>query len=292
MGELISLGTALCWTLTVVSFESAGKKVGSLSVNIIRLLIGFLLLGITLTIIQGSFIPFHMSNDAWMWLSISGFIGLVIGDLFLFQAFVDVGGRISLLIYSSTPIISAILGLLFFDEILSVYDLVGMVITLSAISLVIMLRQNKNRVNHPHLTRGIIFAFIGAISQSFGLLFSKQGMGDYGAFEATQIRVISAIIGFVIYITVRKSWKNVKLAILNKDAMKYIALGSIFGPFLGVSSSLLALKYTTLGVSTTIAQLNVILIIPFSIVLFKEKVNGWEIIAAFVAFAGVVLLFI
>jgi len=117
-GELISLGTAFCWTFTVVGFESAGKRVGSLPVNIIRLAFGFILLGITLTFINGSFLPLHISSEAWFWLSLSGFVGLVIGDLFLFQAFIDVGGRISLLIYSSTPIISAILGLLFFDEIL------------------------------------------------------------------------------------------------------------------------------------------------------------------------------
>ena len=192
--------------------------------------------------------------------------------MFLIQAFIDVGGRISLLIYSSTPIISAILGLLFFDEILGVLEIIGMVVALSAISFVIVLKNNGKEKIHPHIKRGIIFAFLGAIAQAIGLVFSKQGMGDYNAFAATQIRVITAIIGFIIYITIRKEWKSIKTAFSDKKALSFIGLGSIFGPFLGVTSSIYALRFTSLGVSTTIAQLNVILIIPFSIILFKALV--------------------
>jgi len=292
LGELISLGTALCWTLTVVGFEYAGKRVGSLSVNLIRLLFGFILLSITLMIFTGSFLPIDISNEAILWLSLSGLIGLLIGDLFLFQAFVDLGGRISLLILSSTPVISAILGFAFFGEILEVKEIVGMVITLSAISFVILSRKNKKEAFHPHIKRGIVFAFLGAFAQAIGLALSKEGLGDLNAFAATQVRVITATFGFIIYITIIGKWKDIGKAFKDVTALKFIGFGSIFGPFLGVSSSILALRYTSLGVSTTIAQLNVILIIPFSVLLFKEKVNNKEIAAAVVAIVGVSLLFI
>ncbi len=290
-GELISLGTALCWTLTVVGFEYAGKRVGSLSVNIIRLLFGLVFISLTLFALTGSFIPLDISNEAILWLSLSGLVGLVIGDLFLFQAFVDLGGRISLLIYCSTPVISAILGLVFFDEILSTRQIIGIVIALSAISFVILLKQNGKEQLHPHVKRGIAFAFLGALTQAIGLALSKEGFGDLNPFAATQVRVVTAIVGFVIYISIIGKWSNVKVAFKNSKAIKFILLGSFFGPFLGVTSSILALRYTSLGVSTTIAQLNVILIIPFSMILFKEKVNFKEILAAFVALVGVSLLF-
>lgn len=292
MGELISLGTAFCWTFTVVGFEYAGKRVGSLSVNIIRLLFGLVLLWLGLFVFTGEFIPLDVSSEAILWLSLSGFIGLLIGDLFLFQAFVDVGGRISLLIYSSTPVMSAVLGLLIFKETLNLVEILGIVITLSAISFVILLRQNGKEELHPHVKRGILFAFLGAISQAVGLVLSKQGMEDLHPFAATQLRVLPAIIGFVLFITISKQWGNVKNAFKDTTALKFIGLGSVFGPFLGVSSSILALRYTTLGISTTIAQLNVILIIPFSVLLFKEKVHWKEIGAAVIALAGVSLLFL
>ncbi|XMB72027.1 DMT family transporter [Mycoplasmatota bacterium WC30] len=292
LGELISLGTALCWTITVISFEYAGKKVGSISVNFIRLLIGFLALGLTLWVISGTFIPVNVDGHAWAFLMISGLIGLVIGDLFLFQSFVDVGGRISLLIMSTAPPLTALLSYIFLNETLGTKDLLGMTITISAIIFVIIVKKQKEKVFHKHIIRGIIFAFIGAIGQSVGLIFSKVGMGDYNAFAATQIRIIAAIIGFFIFISIKKGWPNIKKAVYNKKAMLFITLGSIFGPFLGVSSQLLAMKYTQIGVATTIAQINVILIIPFSIIIFKDKVSLKEIIGSIIAFAGVVLMFI
>lgn len=292
LGELISLGTAFFWTFTVIGFESAGKRVGSLPVNLIRLVIGMLLLTITVFIITGSVFPVTNSYS-WNMLLISGLIGLVIGDLFLFQAFIDIGGRISLLIYSTVPIMTLALGFFIFDETFDWLTIVGIATTLSGLSIVILSKRTVSKNYEPHILKGIIFAFIGAVAQSLGLVFSKLGMGEsLGAFEATQIRVIAALFGFTIYITIKRQWKNIFSALKDKVAMKYILVGSIFGPFLGVSSSLLAMKYTSIGVSTTIAQLNVILIIPFSIWLFKEKVSRLEVIASVIAFLGVVLLFL
>ena len=114
LGEIISLGTAFFWTFTVIGFEGAGKRVGSLPVNLIRLVIGMVLLTITVFILTGSVIP-DASSYSWNMLLISGIIGLVIGDLFLFQAFVDIGGRVSLLIYSTVPIMTLALGFFIFD---------------------------------------------------------------------------------------------------------------------------------------------------------------------------------
>jgi len=290
MGELISLGTALCWTITVISFEYAGKKVGSLSVNMIRLWFGFIFIALFLFATTGMLVPLDATPHIWSWMLLSGFIGFVIGDLFLFQAFVDVGGRISLLVYSLVPPLTAVISFFYLNETLTTLDIIGMTITISAILFVVFLRQDHS--NHPHRIRGVIFAAIGGIAQAFGLIFSKVGMGDYNAFAATQIRIIAAIIGFTIILTIRGKWPNIKKAFTQKNAMKFIILGSIFGPFLGVSSSLLALQYTEIGVATTISQMNVIFIIPFSIILFKEKVTIYEILGSIVAFIGVALLFL
>ncbi len=291
IGELLSVGTALCWTITVISFEYAGKRVGSIPVNIIRLVFGFIFLGLFLLFTRGMFLPLDATQYAWTMLMISGFVGLVIGDLFLFRAFVEVGGRISLLIMSLVPLISALLGYLFFNEVITGWDLVGMAVTLVFIVVVILSRKQKNEPLHKHVKRGILFALIGAFGQAIGLILSKEGMGgDYNAFAATQIRIIAAMAGFTIFIFIRRDWKRVGKAFLNKKAIGFIVLGSFFGPFLGVSTSLLALQYTDLGIATTIAQLNVIMIIPFSIVLFKERVNIIEILGALGAFAGVTVI--
>ncbi|MDY6915715.1 MAG: DMT family transporter [Candidatus Cloacimonadota bacterium] len=291
LGEFFALFTAFCWTVTAMSFESAGKKVGSLSVNLIRLIMAFVFLGIYSWITQGFFVPTKFSQHAWLWLSLSGVVGFAFGDLMLFEAFVQAGSRVSMLVMSLVPVFSAILGWFLLKEVLSFQEIAGMIVTISGISLVI-LKRNKRKLQLSHSYKGLLFALLGALGQSLGLVLSKFGMGSYNAFAATQIRVISGIVGFVIIFFIFKRWKNVHRALQNNSALRRIGLGAFFGPFLGVSFSLLAIQHTQTGVASTIIAIVPVLIIPPSIIIFKEKINVKEIIGAVIAVFGVSLLFL
>lgn len=293
LGELAALTTAVCWTITAVAFESAGKKVGTLSMNFLRLVIAFLLIGTLTSFTRGMFLPLDASGSTWIWLFISGTIGLVIGDMFLFLAFVEIGSRISMLIMSAAPPITAIAGYIIMGERITPLGILGMLLTVGGISFVILSRDSDSKkVTFSRPVKGIAFAFIGALGQSFGLIFSKFGMGSYNAFAATQIRIIGAVIGFCIFITVSKKWDMVFGALKDREAMKSIAVGSFFGPFIGVSFSLLAVQYTETGIVSTISSISPVLIIPASILVFKEKILPKEILGAIVSIVGVGLLFL
>ncbi|MBX4259533.1 DMT family transporter [Clostridium estertheticum] len=293
LGEMAALATALCWTITAVSFEAAGKKVGSISVNLIRLVIAFILISIYNLFSRGMILPIDASSSAWFWLTFSGIIGFVIGDLFLFQAYVEVGARISMLIMSTVPPITAITGFFLMGEKITVLGLSGMIITIVGIALVILTKNPGNkkvRLSHP--IKGLVYAFIGALGQAFGLVFSKFGMGSYDPFAATQIRIIAAIIGFSIVISVLKKWGELIVAVKDRRAMKYISIGSLFGPFIGVSLSLLAVQHASTGVVSTITSITPILLIPVSIIVFKERIFPREILGAVITLLGISLLFI
>lgn len=293
LGEIAALITALCWTITAVAFESAGKRVGSISVNLIRLVIALLFISAFNFFSRGMILPLDASSSTWFWLFISGIIGFVIGDLFLFQAFVLIGSRLSMLIMSAVPPITAITGFFMMGEKISLLGLIGMVLTISGIALVILIRNPENRmVKFSYPVRGLIYAFIGALGQAFGLVFSKFGMGSYNPFAATQIRIIAAILGFAIVITITKNWKGIYFALKDTKAIKYISLGSLFGPFIGVSLGLLAVQHAPTGIVSTITSITPILIIPMSIIFFKERVSAREILGALITLAGVSLLFI
>ncbi|MGQ1783915.1 MULTISPECIES: DMT family transporter [unclassified Saccharicrinis] len=293
LGELVSLATAICWTITSLAFESAGKKVGSLPVNLIRLVIAFFLIGIFSFVRSGLFVASDASLNAWGWLAISGIIGFVIGDLLLFQAFVVVGARVSMLIMALTPPIAAFFGWIILNEQMSVSGLIGMTVTIIGIALVIMAKETNSRaVKIRYPVKGILLAFGGAVGQGLGLVFSKLGMKDYDPFLSTQIRILAGIIGFAILFFALGKWKSVFSAVTNKRAMASISIGAVFGPFLGVSLSLLAIQHTTTGIASTIMAIVPVLIIAPAVIVFKEKITPKEIAGAVVAFAGVVMFFI
>ncbi len=292
-GELAALGTAICWTVTSLSFESAGKKVGSLSVNFIRLVIGLFFLCLTTLLIRGYFLPLDASTHAWIWLSISGLVGFAIGDLLLFEAFVIVGARVSMLIMSLVPPITAIIGFLFLHEKMTMLELLGMFLTVGGVALVILERApGQKKINFTHPISGLLCGVGGALGQSVGLILSKYGMGSYNAFAATQIRVIAGIVGFALIFALLKKWRNINIAVKNPRAMVGISLGSIFGPFLGVALSLLAIQYTKTGIASTIMAIVPLLIIPPAVIVFHEKVTLKEIIGAIIAVVGVTIFFL
>ncbi len=301
-GELAALLTAVFWTITALAFESASKKVGSLSVNLIRLFLAMMLLGFFGLVTRGSFIPFDANSHQWIWLSVSGLVGFVLGDLFLFQAYVVVGARISMLIMAMAPPIAAVTGWLLMGETLDAKSLLGMALTFAGISMAIMARKEpgasngKNRFSNPlrlrYPLKGLLLAFGGAAGQGVGLVLSKYGMGDYDAFAATQIRVLTGVAGFVLVISIYGGWSRVREALMHKPALKRLSLGAFFGPFLGVSFSLIAVKYTSSGIASTIMSIVPVLIIFPSVLIMKEKVTWREIAGAVVAVGGVSLFFI
>ncbi len=300
LGEIIALATAVCWTATSMSFQHATMKVGSLPVNILRLIIAFFLFSIVSNFIRGSFIPTDANSHVWTWMTLSGIVGFVIGDYFLFKSYEYVSARVAMLIMATSPIFSALISWLFLSENLGFMELMAMAVTIGGISIVVLVRADKSDGNdnsrrkikfsfHP---LGLLFALGGSVGQAVGLVMSKYGMGNFDPFAATHIRVIAGVIGFIIIIFIGKGWHKVSKAIFDRKAMIFIVIGSIFGPFVGVYLSLLSVKFTSIGIASTLMSIVPILIIPPAVIFFKEKISFREIVGALVAVGGVILFFL
>lgn len=296
IGEISALGTVICWVICSIAFERAGKRIGSLALNLIRLLFAMVFISIYTYFARGFLLPTDAPMNAWIWLSLSGFVGFFIGDLCLFRAFVTIGSRISLLIYSLSPPISAILGYLVFGETMSRFAITGMFITIGAISLVVF-KKEESKVTFSHPVQGVVMALLGTIGQASGVVISKLGMtledgSVYNAFASTQIRIISSTLAFTLLILLTKRWSYLVKGFKNRVAMGEIAIGSIFGPFIGVSLSLIAITYTSIGIASTITALLPVAIIIPQVVIYKERIHIREVAGAVLSVIGVSLLFI
>jgi drug/metabolite transporter (DMT)-like permease len=292
-GELAALATAICWTICSLFFETAGRRVGSLVVNLIRLVLAFGFLSLYCWFIRGMALPGDASTHAWVWLGLSGLIGFNVGDLCLFRAFVVIGSRLSMLIMALVPPFAALIGWLLLGEHLSVQDLLGMALTVAGVAIVILQRKNGDHSGFSGIpATGLLLGLGGAFGQAAGLVLSKLGMGNYDAFAATQIRVIAGIVGFTVIFTCIGWWPRVRAALNNRRAMAQTSVGAIFGPFLGVSLSLVAVKYTEAGVAATLMALVPVLIILPAVLILKEKVSAQAVLGSVVAVAGSALLFL
>ena len=292
-GEIAGLATAVCWTVTAMSFQVASRRIGSVSVNLIRLVFAFLFYVAYSRIFLGQWLPLDAPLKAWIYLSISGLIGFVIGDFFLFKSYEFISSKISMLIMTMAPPIAAILGWFMMGERFTIMNTFGMLLVIAGVSMVIMKKDVENGVKkNRYPVKGIVFAFLGAVGQGVGAVFSKIGMGDYDPFASSQIRVITGIVGFAIMISLMKRWPVVSNVLHDKKASKALVLGSFFGLCLGVSLGMVAFKFTSVGIASTLmATVPVFILFP-SHLLLKEKLTVIEVVGAVFAVAGIAVFFL
>jgi drug/metabolite transporter (DMT)-like permease len=292
-GEMLALGTAFCWTASALNFEAAGKRVGSLAVNFLRLLIAFVALCVYCAIARGLVLPTDASEYNWKWLLASGFAGFFISDLCMFRAYVICGSRLGTMVMALAPPMAAIAEFYLLGTPLGLHDIVGMTIALAGVVWVVTegaALTSAGERNFP--LEGIALIIVGAISMGVGLTMAKIGMGKehYDGFAATQIRALAGLASFVVFILVTGHMGKVLVALQNKRAMIFITLGAIVGPMLGVSLLNLSVQRIPSGLAQTFTATVPVLIIPFVVVLYKQRVSLRSVVGAIAAVVGVAFL--
>jgi drug/metabolite transporter (DMT)-like permease len=291
-GQIAALGAAGCWALTALAFEAASRRVGSLPVNLVRLPIAFVFLTLAGWASRGLPLPVDASQHAWLWLTLSGLVGFSLGDLCLYRAYLLLGSRLSTLMMSLVPPLAALIGWIGLGETLSGRDLLGMGLVVGGIAWAVLERRASADLGSPRSPAGIALGFGAALGQAGGLILSKIGIGSLSPFAANQIRVLAGMAGFSLLFTALRIWPRVGAAVRDGKALGFASLGAFFGPFLGVSLSLVAIRATAAGVAASLMATTPILILPLVVVLRRERVGLGGLGGAVVAVAGVALLFL
>ena len=304
-GEIIAIGVAFSWTLSALFFEYGSRRIGSLNLNLIRLVFGSLFLGITLWAMSGHFLPAHADTVTWLWMSASGLVGFVLGDYFLFASYTLIPARFSQLFMTLAPPFSAVFGYLMLGEKMTWLALAGMCVTLGGIALSV-LKKDTEAVHGMRLSlpvKGVVFAIIGSFGQGLGIVLSKEGMLAYEnvyqpentlyiSFAATQMRAIIGIAGFSVIILLRHGTTDFIHSFKNIKGIRATFAGSIFGPFLGVALSLMAVQHTNTAIASTIMATVPIVILAPEYFLLKRKVTAAQVAGALLSVGGVALFFL
>ena len=310
----------MSWTATALFAEVGSKRMGSLPLNTVRMTMSLSLLLLTLWLTMGVPWPRFADGATWRWLLLSGVVGYVIGDYCLMQGYIYIGSRFGQLFMTLSAPTAALTGRLLLGEQMRPLAILGMMVTLSGIALSILSKQdNSVRLRLP--AKGVFFAAMAGICQGFGLVLSKIGLQHYDAavvaagvsqqavpdgallplplflsipFAATMIRAIMGLAGFFLLLAIfNRDWKEkLNHAVHDRKAMWCVFGATVFGPFVGVSASLLATQYTSTGIAQTLFALTPILIIAPAAWLFHQRVTLREVIGAAISVVGVCLFFI
>ena len=309
LGEIISLAVAISWTATALFADMASHRLGTLPLNLIRLFLSLCFLTVALWITTGYPYPAFADGKTIFWLALSGLVGYVFGDYCLFNSYLIFGSKFGQLFMTLAPPFAGIAGWLILGETMSWHSWFAMMVTLTGIGISIMAKNgDSGKLTIKLPLKGILFGIGAGLGQGVGLVLSKIGLTHYSAalptyapetmatmlpFAGTFIRAVAGFTAFGLII-LRKKKRRVALvdALHNGKGLSYAVGTSFFGPFLGVSMSLMAVQYAKAGIASTLMALTpVLIIVPYSLI-YKQKIQLREVIGTIITIIGVALFFL
>lgn len=294
LGELAALATSISFTFGSTFFTLGARVLGSIAVNRLRLLIAISFLMLTHWIFFGVPYPIYAEPYRWLWLGLSGIVGYALGDFFLFQAFVWIGPRLSMLMMSLAPVIATFLAWVFLGETITLLQMVGVLITLSGVGWVVLDRSPIHTTKDKDYGRGVFYALLGAMGQAGGLVLAKNGLsGDFSPISANIIRMTAgAGVLWGIAILQKEVKETLQKVFEARRGIAFTMVGSFAGPFVGVTFSMLAIQNTDVGIASTLMALPPVFLLPIGYFFFKERYGWGAVVGTFLAIAGVAIIFL
>lgn len=304
IGELISIGVAFSWTATALLSEFGSKRMGNLTLNITRMAITLIFSCILFWLTGGAPLPAGASTEAYLWMMLSGLVGYVIGDFCLFQCYIIIGSKFGQLFMTLAPITAAIMAWFTLGQEIRPTAMLAMFVTLAGIAISVLGRGDHHKLSLKLPLAGVLFAIGAAVCQGVGLVLSKIGMDHYQAslttdlagwllpFHANFFRCVAGIMGFAVLMTLREGFAPLRKGLHDGKGMVAAVLTTIFGPFVGVGASLLAVQYTAAGIASTLMALTPIIIILPAYWIFKQPITMKSLLGALISVIGVSLFFL
>lgn len=304
IGELISIGVAFSWTATALLSEYGSKRMGNLTLNVLRMAFALLFSMILFLAVTGHLLPVRASTETYGWMLLSGLVGYVVGDYCLFQCYIIIGAKFGQLFMTLAPIAAAIMAWLTLGQSLRPSAVLAMMVTLAGICITILGRGDGKRLSLKLPLSGVLFATAAAVCQGVGLVLSKIGMDCYAAtadahfaawllpFYANFFRCVAGILGFALLLHFKDSFAPLRRSLHDGPGMSAAVATTIFGPFVGVGCSLMAVQYAAAGIASTLMALTPIIIILPAYWLFGQRVTAKSVLGAFISIIGVSLFFL
>ena len=293
--------------MTALFADKASHRLGSMTANVIRLVLASVFLAAILWVFTGHPYPVYADGKAWLWLAASALVGYVFGDYCLFNCYLSIGARFGQLFMTLAPPMAAIAGWAILGESLSWKSALAMAVTLCGIAISILSRGEGRHVRFTLPLKGILLGLGAGLGQGVGLVLSKVGMEYYAAavpadapagmdsllpFASTMIRAVVGGAGFLILMALQRKTHDLRAAAHDRKGLGYALIMTLFGPVFGVSLSLMAVRYTAAGIASTLMALTpVFILIPYAFI-YHQRIKAREVLGVVVSMTGVALFFL
>lgn len=285
LGELASLGTALCWAIGLTLFRRDVREVGARAVNLFKGIVGSLAFLLVLGLGAARSAPL----DAQMWLALSGVVGLALGDTLLFKALGTLGAHRTALLASLGPVLTTVGGWIFLGELLTAARLCGIALAVGGVTAVVWFRRADRPEPEAHLS-GITLGVAAAACQAAGVLMAKRGLQDADALVGTTLRLVSATAVLAVVAFLRRDLRTDLGRLLRPAPLRRLVPAALLGTFLGLWLMQVGIRLTEAAVASALHSTTPLFTLPIAVFFLRERAGALSWAGSVLAVAGVILL--
>ena len=271
--ELLALGAALCWAVGSLFSARAASRMGTIGFNRWRLVFACSVLWLAVGI-SGRWSPLAWSDAAL--LSLSGLVGICIGDTALFACMNRLGPRRSGVLFACHALFSALLAWWFLGETLWGAALAGSILLIGGVMVAVLWGRRDTETHIWEVTRGRLLVGVGlgltaALCQALATLMVKPLMAaGVDALAGSAVRLSAAL---ALHLAVRTSrYAPAQLnAPLQLTDLRNTFFSAAIAMGLGMTLILLALQDGPANLVGLFSSVSPVLLLPMLWVAYRAR---------------------
>lgn len=287
-GEIFAFSTAVVWAFAVILFKKSGESVHPIALNAFKSTLATVLFIPTIFIFKESLFRPAPLND-YLLLLFSGALGIGIADSLFFMSLNRLGAGLTAIVNCLYSPFIIILSILFLGENLSLFQVMGIVMIISAVVTATSIK-GRGMVSKHNLIWGVIWGALAMAAMAVGIVMIKTILNRSPLLWVTEIRLFGGILSLYIILLLYKEGGQMVNSLFSLHSRKYTLFGSFLGAYVSMILWLGGMKFTQASIAAALNQTSNIFVFIFAAFFLKEAINTQKTFAIIMAVAGVFLV--
>ena len=292
LGYILAVSAAAIWSVTALSATRIVRYFGSYNYNVLRLY-GIVILFLPYVILYWE--PIYFESHVFLIIFLSSFIGIVIGDTFLYICLKRLGPRRQALLFSLQIPFTIIMAEIFLKTLPTYIELAGCALVFGGIIIAIQFNKtipNDDLENIQGNKYAGLFAGVGlAICQAIAIILSKPVLAYTDPIIFSYVRITLAAVLMTISLFFISNNKLLEKIKDTKKTVQALFLG-FMGMGVGMTIVIYALKNGNPGIISTLSSTMPIMTIPILWFVTKNYAGHLALIGATVTCLGAAIIFL
>ena len=288
IGEALAFTVAIVWASAVILFKKSGETVDPIGLNFFKNSLAFVLFIPTIWLAGETIFYSAPVEDYWL-LFLSGALGIGVADTLFFSCLNRLGASLTAIVdcFYSPCMIG--LSFLFLGEQLTVVQLIGAILIISAI-VTATRRKGVEHLSRKDVIIGVTYGFLAMFIMAVGVIIAKPFLDTQPFFWVTEVRLLGGVVILLPVLMFHSRRKDILRSLKAPKGRIYLWLGSFVGAYLSMILWLGGMKYAQVSTAAALNQTNNIFIFIFAAIFLKEKINLQKTIGIILAIIGAVLV--